>query len=221
MHRSLPTLQDTYRHKGMRKRLIKTLRKEGITNEEVLDAFDKVPRHYFMDSAFSEKAYQNEAFPIGNGQTISQPYTVCVQTILLEVKKGNKVLEIGTGSGFQAAILAELGARVFSIERQKDLYLSAKDLLGHMGYDSIQLFYQDGNFGLPEFAPFDKIIVTAGMQSIPKNLLGQLSIGGICVAPIGDKVQTMWRIRRVGLNEFEKKKFGQFRFVPFLSGVRD
>lgn len=214
-------LIDSYRHKGMRKRLIETLRRAGINNEQFLNAFDRVPRHFFLDSAFEEKAYQNEAFPIGNGQTISQPFTVAVQTLLLELKRGDKVLEIGTGSGFQAAILAELGARVYSIERQKDLYLKTQSLLKAMGYERIHLFYQDGSFGLPEFAPFDKIIITAGLSSIPKNLLGQLSIGGICIAPIGEGVQTMYRIKRVGLNQFKKERFGQFQFVPFLKGVRE
>ncbi|HKK88582.1 MAG TPA: protein-L-isoaspartate(D-aspartate) O-methyltransferase [Saprospiraceae bacterium] len=212
-------MKDNYRLKGLRKRLIKTLREEGIRDERILKAFEHVPRHYFMDSAFADAAYENKAFPIGKGQTISQPYTVAFQTELLQVKKNDKVLEIGTGSGFQAAILAEIGARVFTVERQEELYLKAKDLLADLGYDQVYCFYQDGNLGLPELAPFDRIIFTAGCSEFPEKLLGQLNLNGIAIIPVGEKVQTMYRITRTGLNEYKKETFGQFRFVPFLKGV--
>jgi protein-L-isoaspartate(D-aspartate) O-methyltransferase len=212
-------MKDTYRHKALRRKLIDVLREQGIKDERILDAFNAVPRHFFMDSAFEEKAYKNTAFPIGKGQTISQPYTVAFQTELLQVKKNDKVLEIGTGSGFQAAILGELGARVFTVERQEELYKKAKALLEKMGYDQVYCFFEDGNLGLPELAPFDRVLFTAGCHEMPYKLLGQLNLGGIAVIPVGEKVQTMYKITRTGLNSFKKEKFGHFRFVPFLKGV--
>lgn len=212
-------MQDTYRHKGMRRALVRTLQTKGITNERVLAAMDIVPRHFFLDTAFADHAYEDKAFPIGNKQTISQPYTVAFQTQLLEVKKREKVLEIGTGSGYQAAILGALGARVYTVERQEALFIKTKKLLRTLNIGNIRCFFRDGSMGLPEFASFDKIIATAGATEVPEALRMQLKIGGILVIPIGEKDQVMYRIRRTAENEWLEEETGDFRFVPFLSGL--
>lgn len=212
-------MKDTYRHKGLRKKLIETLRIKGIRDEKILAAFEAVPRHFFLDKAFEEWAYVDKAFPIGNDQTISQPYTVAYQTSLLELKPREKVLEIGTGSGFQAAILSALGARVFTLERQEALYSKTKILLKEMGFKGIRMFLKDGMEGLPEFAPFDKILVTAAAEKVPKPLLDQLKIGGILVVPVGDKRQQMYKIIKLSDNQFERLKLDYFKFVPLLKGL--
>jgi protein-L-isoaspartate(D-aspartate) O-methyltransferase len=211
------TPDDSYKHKGMRKHLISELRKdERIKNEAIFNAFDKVPRHFFLDLAFVEQAYSNIAFQIGAGQTISHPITVAFQTELLEVKKGDKILEIGTGSGFQTCILCEMGAKVFSIERQKELFIRAKTLIHEMGY-SPRLIFGDGYKGMPAFAPFDKIIVTCGAPDVPESLLAQLKIGGIMVIPVGEgREQIMQRILKLNDSEFQSENFGTFKFVPML-----
>ncbi len=207
---------DTYRHKGLRKKLVKTIKAKGIKDPDILDAIDRIPRHLFMDSSFLEFAYQDKAFPIGSGQTISQPYTVAFQTELLEVKKGDKILEIGTGSGYQACVLVELGAKVFSIERQKKLYQKTKEFLDSIKY-RVKTFYGDGYKGLKAFAPFDKIIITAGAPYVPQDLLDQLKIGGILVIPEGEgAVQVMKRIIKKSETDFETQEFGNFSFVPLL-----
>ncbi len=210
-------LNDTYKHRGMRKKLVETIQSKGIKDEAVLQAINNIPRHLFLDSSFLAFAYQDQAFPIGSGQTISQPYTVAFQTELLEVKPGDTILEVGTGSGYQACVFAEMGAKVFSIERQKKLYEKTKIFLTKFNY-RIKLFYGDGYKGLPAFAPFDKIIVTAGAPIIPEELLKQLKIGGRLVIPVDiDKdLQEMTSISRIGENDYEKRLHGQFRFVPLL-----
>ena len=216
----LPTsMKDTYRHKGLRKKLVDGLRRKGIHDEKVLAAMMAVPRHLFLDSAFEEWAYEDKALPIGCDQTISQPFTVAFQTQLLDVQPRQKVLEIGTGSGYQAAVLAELGARVFSIERQKELYEHARKLLPQLGYPGIRLYFRDGYKGLPEMAPFDRILVTAGAEEVPRPLLQQLKIGGLLVIPVGREVQRMKRITRLSEDEYSQEEYGAFRFVPFLHGV--
>lgn len=214
-------MQDTYRHKGMRRRLVEGLRKKGIKDEKVLEAIGNLPRHYFLDKAFEEHAYQDKAFPIGKEQTISQPFTVAYMTELMELEKRQKVLEVGTGSGYQACVLAALGARVFTIERQKDLYEKARKFLPEIGFPQIRLFYRDGYKGLPEYAPFDRIIVTAGAPYIPDALRDQLSIGGIMVIPVGEEEQTMFRIRRITEQLYEEEPLGPFRFVPFVEGLNE
>jgi len=207
---------DTYRHQGLRRKLVETIKSKGITDERVLEAIGKIPRHFFLDSSFTEIAYQDKPFPIGLGQTISQPYTVAFQTELLEVQTGEKILEIGTGSGYQACVLLEMGAKVFSIERHRELHKKSKTLLEQMGYYP-KLFYGDGYLGLPTFAPFDKILVTAGAPQVPESLLEQLKIGGIIVIPLGGSGnQVMTRMKKLSETEFEKKEFGHFRFVPLL-----
>jgi protein-L-isoaspartate(D-aspartate) O-methyltransferase len=211
---------DTYRHKGMRRLLVEELRSRGLFSEEVLETFQRVPRHFFLDKAFEEWAYQDKPFPIGHEQTISQPYTVALMTQHLAVKKREKVLEIGTGSGFQAAILASLGGRIYTIERVRALYLSSKSLLKEMKFSNIQSFYKDGYLGLPEFAPFDKIIVTAGAPEVPPLLPKQLSIGGIMLVPTGVETQRLLKIVRTGENSWETKDLGEAKFVPFLAGTR-
>jgi len=209
-------MNDTYRHKGLRKQLVNTVKKKGITDEAILQAIENIPRHLFMDSSFLEFAYQDKAFPIGSGQTISQPFTVAFQTQLLEVKKGDKILEIGTGSGYQACVLVELGAKVFTIERQKKLYQKTKEFLPSMGY-RIKTFYGDGFIGLPTFQPFDKIIITAGAPFTPEKLLKQLKIGGIMVIPEGKgDIQIMKKIIRTSETTFDTQEHGNFRFVPLL-----
>jgi len=212
-------IQDTYRHKGLRKKLVDTIREKGIRNEDVLEAINKIPRHQFLDSSFLNFAYQDQAFPIGSGQTISQPYTVAFQTELLQIKKGDKILEVGTGSGYQACVLAEMGAKVFTIERQKKLFDKTKVLLRTLNYSKIKTFYGDGYKGLPTFGPFDKMIVTAGAPFIPEELLKQLKPNGIMVIPVdidGD-LQEMIRIVKKADGFFEKESFGKFRFVPMLT----
>lgn len=212
-------VNDSFRYKGLRNRLVKEVGKKGITQKLVLEAIGRVPRHLFMDPSFVHLAYQDKAFPIGQGQTISQPYTVAFQSSLLKIKPGCKVLEIGTGSGYQAAVLSEMGAEVYSIERQKQLHEKTQKLLRETGYDEIRLFLGDGNLGLPDEAPFDRIIVTAGAESIPTGLLVQLAIGGLLVIPVGMKSQTMIRIKRLAEDDFEQESFGDFAFVPLLKGI--
>lgn len=208
-------VNDTYRHKGLRKKLSLLLKEKGIESAEVLKAIETVPRHLFLNSSFIERAYEDIAFPIGAGQTISRPHTVAFQTELLQLKKGEKVLEIGTGSGYQTSILLEMGAKVFSIERQKELYDKTKNFLPSIGYTT-KFFYGDGYKGLPIFAPFDKIIITAGAPIIPDALLSQLKVGGRLVIPVGDKVQIMTLIEKIADKKFEKTEFGEFKFVPLL-----
>ena len=209
-------INDSNRHKGLRNQLVETIRKKGIKDKMVLNALSKVPRHLFMDSGFIDFAYQDKPFPIGADQTISQPYTVAFQTELLEVESGDKILEIGTGSGYQTAVLIESKAEVYSIERHKELYAKAKKFLPKVGYVPKKLVHGDGYAGLPEHAPFDGIIVTAGAPYVPKALLGQLKIGGKMVIPVGDDVQVMTVFTRTGEQKFEKLEYGDFRFVPML-----
>lgn len=207
---------DTFRHQGLRKKLIEELRLKGIRNEKVLDAFMEVPRHFFLDLAFDQQAYSNMAFQIGAGQTISHPYTVAFQTELLEIQKGDKVLEIGTGSGFQTSILCKMGAKVTSIERQRELHLKSKVIIHHFNFNP-KLIFGDGYQGYPLGAPFDKIIVTCGAPFIPDALLEQLKVGGLLVIPLGaGAVQEMLRIRKISATEFEKESYGDFSFVPML-----
>ncbi len=209
-------LKDSNRHKGMRNQLVATIERKGITDKKVLEAISKIPRHLFMDSSFVDFAYQDKPFPIGADQTISQPFTVAFQTELLKVKPGDKILEIGTGSGYQAAVLIELKAQVYSIERQKELYTRVKKFLPSVGYVPKKLIYGDGYLGMPEEAPFDGIIVTAGAPEVPKALLSQLKVGGRLVIPVGDDVQVMTLFIRTSEKSFEKHEFGDFRFVPML-----
>lgn len=210
-------MKDSTKHKGLRNQLVKSVRSKGIVDEKVLSAIAKIPRHLFMDSGFIDFAYQDKAFPIAASQTISQPYTVAFQTELLQVKKDDKILEIGTGSGYQTAVLIELEAEVYSIERQKELYEMTRTFLPKVGYVAKKLNFGDGYKGWPEFAPFDKIIVTAGAPFVPAPLLAQLKIGGRLVIPVGDDVQVMTLFIRKGDKEFEKHEFGEFRFVPMLA----
>lgn len=209
-------MKDTLRHAGKRKQLVDVLIQKGIKDKTVLSAINKVPRHLFMDSGFEDHAYQDKAFPIGADQTISQPYTVAFQSELLEIKKGAKVLEIGTGSGFQTAVLCELGVKVYSIERQKELFKKTKLLLSKLGYRPKHLSFGDGYKGLVEYAPYDAIIVTAGAPYVPKPLLSQLKINGRLVIPVGEKLQIMTLFVRKSETAFEKHEFGEFRFVPLL-----
>jgi protein-L-isoaspartate(D-aspartate) O-methyltransferase len=214
-------LKDTYRHKGLRNKLVNSLRRRGIENEDVLEAINRLPRHFFLDKAFEDHAYEDKAFPIGNKQTISQPYTVAFQTNMLQVKKRDKILEIGTGSGYQAAILSMLGARVFSIERQEDLYKKTRKLLDSLGFDRVRTYYKDGFKGLREFAPFDGIIVTAGANTIPQSLFEQLAVDGRFVIPYGEgNEKKMICITKTADNQpgiLEEGPF--FKFVPFLEGT--
>lgn len=207
---------DTFRHKGLRKKLVEVVRQKGITDENVLNAMEIVPRHWFFDSGFLEFAYEDKAFPIGAGQTISQPYTVAFQTQLLQVKRGDKILEVGTGSGYQASILYQMGAKVFSIERQKALYSKSKIMLPEAGF-MIKVFFGDGYKGLPSFAPFDKIIVTAGAPFIPEQLTAQLKPGGVLVIPVNESdAQTMTTVTKLADGTLETMQHGRFRFVPLL-----
>jgi protein-L-isoaspartate(D-aspartate) O-methyltransferase len=207
---------DSYRHKGLRMKLVDTIRQKGINDENVLKAMLEVPRHFFFDSSFLEFAYEDKAFPIGSGQTISQPYTVAYQSQLLSVSGGMKILEIGTGSGYQACILLKMGGKVFSIERQKLLYDRAKVFLPSIGY-RIKLFFGDGYLGLKPFAPYDRIIITAAAPFIPQTLIDQLKPGGILVAPIGENdIQTMTRLIKISDTETKTEHHGSFRFVPML-----
>lgn len=208
-------MQDSYRYKGMRRKLINELREKGISDERVLSAFDAVPRHFFLDNAFAEQAYSNMAFQIGSGQTISHPYTVAFQTQLLEIQKGDKILEIGSGSGFQTCILCEMGAKVFSIERHRPLHIKAKTMVRHFHYNA-RLSFGDGYKGLPTFAPFDKIIITCGAPEIPQTLLDQLKIGGIMIIPVGEgKKQEMKKIIKTE-EGYTEENLGVFSFVPML-----
>lgn len=204
------------KHRGMRNKLAEVVASKGITDPGVLEAIRKIPRHLFMDSSFEDHAYQDKAFPIAANQTISQPYTVAFQTELLEVQKGDKILEIGTGSGYQTAVLLELGARVYSIERQQELFKRTNLFLPKLGYRPKKLIFGDGYKGLPEEAPFDGVIVTAGAPFVPKPLLAQLKIGGKLVIPVGTTTQIMTLYTRTSEKAFEKKEFGEFRFVPLL-----
>ena len=215
---SQKTEMDSFQHKGLRKKLIKGIREKGVHNEDVLDALSRVPRHLFMDSSFINFSYTDKAFPISAGQTISQPYTVAFQTELLEVQRHHKVLEVGTGSGYQTAVLLELGARVYTIERQRQLFLEAQKTLNPLNYKPVY-FYGDGYEGVPTYAPFDRILVTAAAPEIPKKLLDQLDIGGILVIPEGDSAgQKMIRIQRVSEKDYQKSEHGHFSFVPLLRG---
>lgn len=207
---------DSYRHKGMRKQLVDSIRRKGIASESVLSALNAVPRHLFMDSSFLEFAYEDKPFPIGSGQTISQPYTVAFQTELLNIKKDDKVLEVGTGSGYQASVLINMGARVYTIERQKALYLKVKKLLQELGIKPKLLTYGDGYKGLPTYAPFDKIIVTAGAPYVPDALIDQLKPGGMLVVPVGEDLQVMKRIIKKPEGDILVEDHGTFRFVPML-----
>lgn len=200
----------------MRQQLVDILTKKGINDNGVLKAIGKIPRHLFMDSGFIDHAYQDKAFPIGADQTISQPYTVAFQSELLQIEQGDKVLEIGTGSGYQCAVLIELGAKVYSIERQQELFKKTSKFLPKIGYRAKKLIFGDGYKGLPDEAPFKSIIVTAGAPFVPNPLLSQLEIGGRLVIPVGDDVQTMTLFIRKGSKDFEKHEFGEFRFVPLL-----
>ena len=212
--------EDSYRHKGMRRSLVEELKNKGISDENVLNAINAVPRHVFLDSSFLNFAYQDKAFPIGSGQTISQPFTVAFQSSLLEIKKNMKVLEIGTGSGYQACVLAEMGAKVFSIERQRKLYTKTKAFLAEFPY-RIKMFLGDGNKGLPTYGPFDRIIITAAAPEIPQALVDQLKVGGMMVIPLceNEEHQTMLRLTKQEDGSLKREEYGDFRFVPMLKGV--
>lgn len=209
-------MRDSAKHQGLRNQLVAVLQQKGITDKNVLQAIKSIPRHLFLDSSFEDFAYQDTAFPIGAGQTISQPYTVAFQSQLLELGKDDKVLEIGTGSGYQTAVLYAMGARVFSVERQNELYKKTSQLLPKLGVRARHLTFGDGYKGLPNFAPFDSIIVTAGAPFIPQPLMAQLKIGGRLVIPVGEDVQIMTLLIRKSETQFEKHEFGDFRFVPML-----
>jgi len=209
-------LKDTAKHQGLRNQLAAVLEQKGITDRNVLEAIKKVPRHLFLNSSFEDYAYQDKAFPIGAGQTISQPYTVAFQSQLLQVEKGHQVLEIGTGSGYQTAVLCAMGAKVFSVERQNELFKTTSLLLPKLNIRPKHLSFGDGYKGLPNYAPFDSIIVTAGAPLIPKPLMAQLKIGGRLVIPVGEDPQIMTMLIRKNETQFEKHEFGEFRFVPLL-----
>ncbi len=214
--------EDTYQHKGLRKQLVQILRDKGISDENVLNAINNIPRHYFLDSAFDKISYEDRAFPIGEGQTISQPYTVAYQTQLLNVKPNEKVLEIGTGSVYQASVLAEMGARVFTIERQKKLYDKHQSFVFKSKYPNIKFFYGDGFEGLPAYAPFDKVIITAAAPFIPPKLVDQMKIGGVMVIPVDEEsAQRMLRITKMPDGSLKEESFEQFSFVPMLQGKND
>jgi len=210
-------LKDTFKHQGLRKQLVSLLKDKGIVDTRVLEAMNKVPRHLFLDSSFEVHAYQNKAFPIGADQTISHPFTVAFQSELMKLKENDQVLEIGTGCGYQTAVLLEMGVKVYSIERQQELFKKTKSFLPKLGYRAKQLIFGDGYKGLPEYAPFDSIIVTAGAPFVPKPLLSQLKIGGRLVIPIGSDPQVMHLYVRTSATEFKKETFGEFRFVPMLA----
>lgn len=209
-------MQDTYRHKGLRKKLAEEVARKGISDPVVLDAIAEIPRHFFFDKAFLEFAYQDKAFPIGAGQTISQPYTVAFQSELLQVKKGMKVLEVGTGSGYQACVLAKMGAKVFSIERQKELFDKTRPLIKALGY-RVQCVFGDGYKGLPSYAPFDRIMITCGAPQVPVELIQQLVVGGRMVVPVGSgATQEMTLIIKDDDVNHRVESHGQFMFVPML-----
>jgi len=213
---------DSNRHKGLRKKMISIIQSKGIEDQKVIEAIGRVPRHVFLDKAFVEIAYEDRAFPIGDGQTISHPYTVAYQTQLLDIQVGDKILEIGTGSGYQAAVLAEMGAIVYSIERVKSLYDRTKPILKTLGYKKIRCFYGDGYVGIPDLAPFDKIIITAAAPEIPNSLLKQVKVGGIIIIPYGEgQKQQMLKIIRVSESEFEQETLDSFSFVPMLRGKNE
>ena len=212
-------MTDTFEAKGKRKKLVVDLRQKGIVDEEVLRAIDKVPRHLFMDPAFLIHAYVDKAFPISSGQTISQPYTVAIQSSLLRVKRRDKILEIGTGSGYQAAILAEMGAKVYTIERFRDLYIKSQRIMETLGY-SVDFFYGDGYKGKPQYGPFDGIIITAAVQEVPQLLLQQLKTGGRLIVPLGTSdSQIMTVVEKKGTDDFIYSDHGNFVFVPMLKGT--
>ncbi|MFB1022345.1 MAG: protein-L-isoaspartate(D-aspartate) O-methyltransferase [Vicingaceae bacterium] len=209
-------LNDTYRHKGMRRKLVELLRSKGISDEAVLEAIDRVPRHLFLDNAFINFAYKNQAFPIGSDQTISHPFTVAFQTQLLELKPKDKVLEIGTGSGYQCSVLMEMGVKVLSIERHRSLHMKSKKMLNSLGYFP-KVFFGDGFKGQPSYAPFDKIIITAAAPVIPEDLKKQLKVGGFMIIPLGEsEKQEMQRLTKVSETEFKIETYGEFSFVPML-----
>ena len=212
---------DTHRHRGLRQQLVKELKTNGIRDERILDAFMQIPRHFFLEKTFAEWAYKDVAFPIDADQTISQPFTVAMQTSLLNIKKGDKVLEIGTGSGFQASVLYHIGAKVYTIERQKKLFEKTEKFLHDLGFGNVRTLFGDGYEGAPRFAPFDKIIITAGAVEIPKKLIDQLKPNGLMVIPLGDEsgVQKMLRITKNEDGSLTRENFGNYRFVPFLKGV--
>ncbi len=211
--------EDSYRHKGLRKKLVEVIKSKGITDEKVLAAIENIPRHFFLDSAFDEVAYEDRAFPITAGQTISQPYTVAYQSQLLEIKPFTKVLEIGTGSAYQASVLAEMGAQVFTIERQKKLFEDNKKFSYIKKYPNIKFFYGDGYEGLPTYAPFDRILITAAAPEIPQKLITQLKRGGMMVIPVGSgDLQTMKRITKLEDSSVKEDAFALFSFVPMLGG---
>jgi protein-L-isoaspartate(D-aspartate) O-methyltransferase len=215
-------MTDSFMHKGLRKKLLEELKIKGISNANVLKAFWDVPRHWFIDAEFDRWAYRDTAFKIDAEQTISQPYTVAFMSQLLEVTQGEKILEVGTGSGFQACILSAMGAKVYTIERHEILYQKTSKLLQKIGFSDIRTLYGDGYQGSPRFAPFDKIIITAGATTIPKVLLSQLKIGGTLLLPIGeDDIQKMMKITRTSELHFTREEFGDFQFVPFLEGTVD
>ncbi|QBA64359.1 protein-L-isoaspartate(D-aspartate) O-methyltransferase [Muriicola soli] len=209
-------MKDTFKHQGMRNKLADTVAAKGIEDKKVVDAIRSIPRHLFMDSSFEDHAYQDKPFPIAAEQTISQPYTVAFQTELLDVLPGHKVLEIGTGSGYQTAVLLHLKSKVYTVERQLELFKKTNIFFKKMGYRPKKLVFGDGYKGLPEHAPFDRIIVTAGAPEVPKKLLSQLKIGGKMVIPVGEEDQVMMRITRNSETEFKRETFGNFRFVPLL-----
>lgn len=219
IRRAMKQYVDSYQHKGLRKRLVDLLRTKGITDEQVLDAINAIPRHFFLESAFDIRAYEDKAFPISANQTISQPYTVAYQTQLLQIKKSEKVLEIGTGSVYQSTVLAELGARVYTIERQKKLFDEQKNYAFKNKYPNIKFFYGDGFEGLPSFMPFDKIIITAAAPYIPPKLIEQLKPGGMMVIPLDEgEVQRMLRITKNADGTLKEESFEEFSFVPMLTG---
>jgi protein-L-isoaspartate(D-aspartate) O-methyltransferase len=209
-------LKDTAKHQGLRNQLVTILQQKGIVDKKVLDAISKIPRHLFLNSSFEDFAYQDKAFPIGAGQTISHPYTVAFQTQLLEVEKDHKILEIGTGSGYQTAVLCKMGAKVYSVERQNELFKQTSILLPKLGIRPKHLSFGDGYKGLEQHAPFDRIIVTAGAPFVPNPLMAQLKIGGRLVIPIGATNQIMTLLIRINETQFEKQEFGDFKFVPLL-----
>jgi len=214
--------EDTYQHKGLRKKLIEILREKGITDERVLEAIQTIPRHYFLDSAFDKIAYEDRAFPIAEGQTISQPYTVAYQTQLLQVKPFDKVLEIGTGSIYQATVLAEMGATVYTIERQKKLFEKTKDFVLRSKYPNIKFFYGDGYEGLPTYAPFDKVIITAAAPFVPPKLIEQMKTGAKMVIPVNEgDYQRMLRLTKNADGNYTEEVFENFSFVPMLTGKRE
>lgn len=214
--------EDTYRHKGLRKKLLDVLREKGISDEQVLTAMNNIPRHFFMDSALDNIAYEDRAFPISDGQTISQPYTVAYQTQLLQLKKNDKVLEIGTGSIYQATVLAELGAKVFTIERQKNLFDKTKNYIFKSKYSNLKFFYGDGFEGLPTYAPFDKVIITAAAPFIPPKLMQQLKTGGYMIIPVDEGAQQrMMRLTKKEDGTWKEEVFENFSFVPMIVGRKN